>query len=67
MSLPEFFAEYSTRAKDAHNKADLITLLSSQGEDGVERLQEVGGDAMTGPLTNFDGSPWTRMQWFFMR
>ncbi len=25
----------------------------------------LGEDAMMGPVTNFDGGTWSRMQWFF--
>jgi uncharacterized damage-inducible protein DinB len=65
MSLTEFFDEYSTRAKNASGKAELIDLLKSQIEEGIAAFTKVGGEAMMGPITNFDGSPWSRMQWFF--
>jgi uncharacterized damage-inducible protein DinB len=65
MSLSEFFEEYSGRARDVQGKTELIDLLTSQGEEGIARFKQVGGDAMAGPVTNFDGSSWSRMQWFF--
>jgi uncharacterized damage-inducible protein DinB len=63
--LAEFFEEYSGRARDAKGKAELIDLLTNQIEEGVAGFTTVGGDGMNGPVTNFSGSTWTRMQWFF--
>jgi uncharacterized damage-inducible protein DinB len=40
-------------------------LLTSQVEEGVAAVARVGGEAMMGPVTNFDGSTWSRMQWFY--
>jgi uncharacterized damage-inducible protein DinB len=63
--LDEFFREFSERARDAQGKTELMSLLKGQIEEGVERFDGVGHEAMMGPVVNFDGSTWTRMQWFF--
>ena len=65
MSLPEFFEQYSTRATMAQGKTKLVDLLTSQIEEGITRFKQVGEDALMGRVTNFDGSTWSRMQWFF--
>jgi len=65
MSMMAFFDEYSTRAKDAKGKAELIDLLTSQLDEGIAAIKRVGGEAMMGPVTNFNGSTWSRIQWFF--
>lgn len=57
--------EHSAAAKNLREKQELLDVLRSQIEDGITRFKQVGGDAMMGPVTNFDGSTWTRMQWFF--
>ena len=65
LSLPAFFDEYASRATNAHGKAELVALLTSQLEEGVSGLAALGGEGMMAPITNFDGSTWTRTQWFF--
>jgi uncharacterized damage-inducible protein DinB len=65
MSFPAFLDEYSSRAAEAKGKAELIELLKSQMEEGIAAFAELGEEAMKGPVTNFDGSTWSRMQWFF--
>ena len=62
-SYPEFIKEFSTSVQDAQTKKELLDLLESQIKDGVRRFTKVGADAMMEPITNFDGSTWTRMQW----
>lgn len=64
-SMAEFLEEYAARSRDARDKASVLNLLSSQLEEGIAALEQVGEAAMWGPVTNFDGSPWSRMQWFF--
>ncbi len=65
MSFAAFMEEYATRARDAQAKQELIDLLDSQLDEGIAQFKQVGEDAMMGPVTNFDGSTWSRMQWFF--
>jgi uncharacterized damage-inducible protein DinB len=65
MSYTAFFEEYSTRAKNAKGKEELIELLTTQVEEGIDAIARVGAEAMMGPVTNFSGSTWSRMQWFF--
>lgn len=65
MSFPEFMEEFASRARNVQTKQELLDLLGSQVEEGVAKFNAVGADAMMGPVTNFDGSTWSRMQWFF--
>lgn len=65
MPFKELFEGYSAAAREAKGKEELIALLGSQVDDGFTRFKKVGADAMMGPVTNFDGSTWSRMQWFF--
>jgi uncharacterized damage-inducible protein DinB len=64
-SFADLMDEHAERARDAHSKQELLDLLTSQIDEGITRFKQVGGDAMMGPVTNFDGSTWSRMQWFF--
>lgn len=63
--FPEFLNEYAMRPREAQGKEELLGLLSSQFEEGIAKFKGVGEAAMMGPVTNFDGSTWTRLQWFF--
>ena len=65
MSLEAFMEEHAATAKKLQGKQELIDVLESQIDDGIARFTQVGEDAMMGPVTNFDGSTWSRIQWFF--
>jgi uncharacterized damage-inducible protein DinB len=65
MPFEALMAEHSAAVREAQGKQEMLDLLASQIEDGITRFRTVGGDAMMGPVTNFDGSTWSRMQWFF--
>lgn len=62
---PAFLDEFATEARKAQDKTALLALLESQLEDGIARLETIGAEGMMGPVTNFDGGTWSRMQWFF--
>ncbi len=62
-SFPEFLEMYSASVYDAQTKKELIAMLESQIDDAVKRFKKVGEEKMFGPVTNFDGSKWSRMQW----
>ena len=62
---PAFYEEYGVRATEARGKEELLALLGDQLEEGLRGFTQVGDEAMMGPVTNFDGSTWSRMQWFF--
>jgi len=57
--------QYTSRAREARGKQELIALLTSQLEEGIAGFTQLGEEAMMGAVTNFDGSRWSRMQWFF--
>ncbi len=65
MPYSAFIEKYSGRAKEAKDKKELIDLLTSQVEEGIAAFTRVGEKPMKGPVTNFDGSTWSRFQWFF--
>ena len=65
MSFSAFFEEYASRATEAEGKDALIGLLKRQMEEGMAAFTKLGNEAMKEPITNFDGSQWSRMQWFF--
>jgi uncharacterized damage-inducible protein DinB len=65
MSPPELLEEYAARAHEAKGKTALIGLLEKQFEEGFATFTKMDADAMMSPVTNFDGSQWSRMQWFF--
>ena len=65
MSFSAFFEEYASRATEAEGKDALIGLLKRQMEEGMAAFTKLGNEAMKEPITNFDGSTWSRMQWFF--
>ena len=56
--------EFSAPATNLREKQELIEMLKSQVEDGIARFTQVGAEGMLGPVTNFDGGTWSRMQWF---
>ena len=62
-TYPEFLEMYSQSVYDAQTKKELIGMLEWQIADAVKRFRKVGETAMFEPVTNFDGSKWTRMQW----
>ena len=65
VSFEALLEEYAAAAREAQGKKELLDLLERQLEDGITQFKAVGADAMMGPVTNFDGSTWSRMQWFF--
>ena len=65
MPFEALMEEYAATAKAAVGKRALLDLLASQLDAGITQFKTVGEDAMMGPVTNFDGSTWSRMQWFF--
>lgn len=60
---PEFLEMYSQAVYDAQTKKELIAMLEWQIDDAVKCFTKVGEATMFEPVTNFDGSKWTRMQW----
>lgn len=62
---PAFYEEYGARAQAAQGKDELLVLLGDQLEEGIGGFTQLGAEAMMGSITNFDGSQWSRMQWFF--
>ncbi len=62
-TYPEFLEMYSQSVYDAQTRKELIAMLEGQIADAVKRFKKVGEAAMFEPVTNFDGSEWTRMQW----
>jgi uncharacterized damage-inducible protein DinB len=65
MPYLQLMEEHAAAVKHTKKKDELIALLESQVDDGITRFKEVGADAMMGPVINFGGSTWSRMQWFF--
>lgn len=64
-SHSEIMEPYAARAREAGTKANLLPLLGSQLEEGIAGFTRLGEAAMLEPVRNFDGSTWSRMQWFF--
>lgn len=62
-TYPEFLEMYSQSVYDAQTKTELVDMLEWQITDAVKRFKKIGEAAMLEPITNFDGSEWTRMQW----
>ena len=62
-TYPEFLEMYSQSVYDAQTKAELVDMLRWQITDAAKRFKKIGEPAMFEPITNFDGSEWTRMQW----
>jgi uncharacterized damage-inducible protein DinB len=62
-TFPEFLEMYSQSVYDAQTKKELIAMLEWQIDDAVKRFKKIGEATMFAPVTNFDGSEWTRMQW----
>ncbi len=62
-TYPEFLEMFSQSVYDAQTKKELIAMLEWQIADAVKCFKKVGEAAMFEPVTNFDGSKWTRMQW----
>lgn len=60
---PELLKMYAAPAYELHAKKDLLGLLTSQLEEGVEKFLTAGELHMLQFIERFDGKPGTRLAW----
>lgn len=60
---PEFLTEYAGSRAQTADKDALIALLESSHEENIARLRVAGEAMMTGPITQFNGTPAARLTW----
>lgn len=61
--FPKLLQMYAAEAYEAETKTDLLKLLKSQLEDGVEQFRQVGELHMLQLIERFDGQRGTRLAW----
>jgi uncharacterized damage-inducible protein DinB len=60
---PEMLDAYAKPAYDAETRDDLLRLMRSQLQEGVEAFENVGELHMLQLIERFDGLPGTRLAW----